>query len=52
MVWDAPDNGGSPIIGYRVEVIGSDNEYHSLNNLCESDGENKSCLIPIGALYA
>jgi hypothetical protein len=52
MIWTAPDDGGSPIIGFRIEVLGNDDEYHSLNNLCESDGESTNCLVPIGALYA
>jgi hypothetical protein len=52
MSWVAPDDGGSPMVGYRIEVLGKDEEYHSLNNLCETDGESTGCLIPIGALYA
>jgi hypothetical protein len=43
--WEAPDDAGSPIEGYNVEVLGQDGTFHALTN-CDQGPEALSCSVP------
>jgi hypothetical protein len=41
--WEAPDDAGSPIEGYLVEVLGQDGTFHALNDCSDQGPEALSC---------
>lgn len=43
--WEAPDDAGSDIEGYFVEVLGQDGAFHPLSD-CDQGPEALSCLVP------
>ena len=54
MSWSEPDDGGSPITGYTVEVRRSDDVNFSVDlNSCDmSSSSATSCVIPVATLRA
>jgi hypothetical protein len=47
--WEAPDDAGSPIEGYYVEVLGQDGTFHALTD-CDQGPEAHFCLVPWASL--
>lgn len=45
--WQAPYDNGSPITNYNLEVRGSDNSFHTLQNYC---GNSNTCKVPMSVL--
>lgn len=43
--WEAPDDAGSSIEGYLVEVLGQDGTFHALTD-CDQGPESLSCAVP------
>lgn len=51
--WVAPDNGGSPLIGYNVQILQQDGAYSvDLTNCDMSSSTLLSCTIPVQNLLA
>lgn len=52
ILWTAPDNGGSPIIGYSITIKQSDSVYHSaeLINCDMTSSTDTTCTIPVTSL--
>jgi hypothetical protein len=50
--WSAPDDGGSPIVGYLVSLVQSDGiTYSSEPSSCDmSENTAVTCTIPVGVL--
>jgi hypothetical protein len=43
--WKAPNDAGSPIEGYLVEVLSADGTFHALTD-CDQGPESLSCEVP------
>jgi len=47
--WTAPDARGAPIIGYNVEIQGSDEQFYGEED-CGVSSTIQSCVLPMGVL--